>query len=117
MGLTYVEGVVTGPSGTSRPVRFMVDSGASYVALRESEAARLGIRPDKRDYTVKVQTANGITYAAPVELNTVDIDGVVVHNVRAIVHPDEGLSVNLLGMSYLSRVRWSHDHGKLELEQ
>ena len=35
----------------------------------------------------------------------------------AFVHPDEALSVNLLGMSVLSRVRWTHERGKLVLEQ
>ena len=41
----------------------------------------------------------------------------MVRNVRAMVHPDEALGVNLLGMSFLSRVRWTHERGKLVLEQ
>ena len=35
----------------------------------------------------------------------------------AFVIPDELLSTNLLGMSFLSRVKWTHDRGRLVLEQ
>ncbi len=37
--------------------------------------------------------------------------------VPALVHADNALSVNLLGMTFLSKVRWTHDRGKLVLEQ
>lgn len=100
-----------------RPVEFMVDTGASMIALRESAAARLGIRPQQRDYTIRLSTANGVTRGAPVTLGQVDIDGVVVRDVPAVVQPDEALPVNLLGMAYLSRVRFSHDRGRLVIEQ
>ena len=100
-----------------RRLEFIVDTGASHIALRESDAARLGIRPVPRDYTVKVNTANGVGRAARVELRSVEIGGIVVRDLLAFVHPDEALSVNLLGMSFLSRVRWTHDRGKLVLEQ
>jgi predicted aspartyl protease len=36
--------------------------------------------------------------------------------VPALVHPDNGLAVNLLGMTFLSKVRWTHEHGRLVLE-
>lgn len=100
-----------------RRLQFMVDTGASIIALRESAAARLGIHPLPRDYTVQVQTANGIGRAAEVRLNTVEIDGIVVRDVRALVAPDNALGENLLGMSFLSRVKFSHDRGRLVLEQ
>jgi aspartyl protease family protein len=100
-----------------RRLQFMVDTGASIIALRESAAARLGIHPMPRDYNVQVQTANGVGRAALVQLNTVEIDGIVVRDVRALVTPDNALSENLLGMSFLSRVKFSHDRGKLVLEQ
>ena len=35
----------------------------------------------------------------------------------ALITPDNALAVNLLGMSFLSHVRWTHEHGKLTLEQ
>jgi aspartyl protease family protein len=45
------------------------------------------------------------------------VGDIIVRDVPALVHPDEALGVNLLGMSFLSRVRWTHDRGKLILEQ
>ena len=100
-----------------RRLDFLVDTGASHIALRESDAARLGIRPIPRDYTAKVSTANGVVAAARVELRSVEIGGIVVRDLSAIVLPDEALGANLLGMSFLSRVRWTHERGKLVLEQ
>jgi aspartyl protease family protein len=100
-----------------RRIEFLVDTGASHIALREREAARLGIYPRPSDYTVRVSTANGITKAALVQLRSVEVGDILVRDVSAIVHPDEGLSVNLLGMTFLSRVRWTHERGKLVLEQ
>jgi aspartyl protease family protein len=100
-----------------RRIEFVVDTGASAIALRESDAARLGIHPTQRDYTVKVNTANGVSRAAPVDLRMVEIGNVVVRDVRALVHPDNGLGINLLGMTFLAKVKWTHDRGKLIIEQ
>jgi aspartyl protease family protein len=100
-----------------RRIDFMVDTGASVIALREADAARLGIHPVPRDYTAQVSTANGIVRAARFELNRVEVGGVEVRNVAAIVLPDEALGQNLLGMSFLSKLRWEQRNGKLILEQ
>ncbi len=101
-----------------RQVDFMVDTGASLIALTASSAARLGIRPPARDFTAQVKTANGTARAARTELNRVEIDGVVVRNVAALVMPDEALSENLLGLSFLSKLRrFEYANGKLVLEQ
>jgi aspartyl protease family protein len=100
-----------------RRLELVVDTGASLIALRAGDAARLGIHPAPRDYNVKVSTANGITRAALIQLGRVEIGDIVVRDVAALVHPDEALGVNLLGMSFLSRVRWAHERGKLILDQ
>ena len=47
----------------------------------------------------------------------VEVGNIVVRDLPALVSPDEALGVNLLGMSFLSRVRWTHERGKLILEQ
>jgi aspartyl protease family protein len=96
---------------------FMIDTGASVIALRAQDAARLGIRPAARDFTARVSTANGVVYAAPTELASVELGGILVHNVAAIVLPDEALAQNLLGMSFLSRIHWQYQGGRLILEQ
>ena len=100
-----------------RLIAFMVDTGASLIALRASDAARLGFRPGLRDYSTKIRTANGEGHAALVQLGTVEVGNIVVRDLPALVSPDDALGVNLLGMSFLSRVRWSHDHGNLIIEQ
>jgi aspartyl protease family protein len=100
-----------------RRIGFMVDTGASVIALRESDAARLGVHPTPRDYTAQVSTANGTVRAARVDLNRVEVGGIVVRDVAALVLPDEALGQNLLGMSFLSRLRWEQKNGKLVLEQ
>jgi len=45
MGLTFVEGTVTGPTGTSRSVDFLVDSGATYSLLPQDVWQNLGLKP------------------------------------------------------------------------
>ena len=100
-----------------RPVDFLIDTGASAIVLREKSAAWLGIHPAARDYTVRTQTANGEGKAARVRLNQIEVNGITVRDIDALVVADEALSTNLLGMSFLSRVKWTHDRGRLVLEQ
>ena len=97
---------------------FMVDTGASVVALNESSAARFGLYPTPGQYTASVTTANGTIKAARTRLAMIDIGGLVVRDVDAMVLPDEALSENLLGLSFLSRLkRFEYANGQMVLEQ
>src|ERR1700721_677563 len=99
-------------------IDFMVDTGASLVALNETSAARFGLRPSRGDYNASVTTANGTIKAARTRLAMVDIGGLVVRDVDAMVLPDEALSENLLGLSFLSKLRrFEYANGKMVLEQ
>jgi aspartyl protease family protein len=100
-----------------RRMEFLVDTGATGVALRESDASWLGIHPAERDYTARTATANGVVRVAPVILDRVEVGDIVLHNVAAVVFPGQTLGQNLLGMSFLSRVRWQQENGRLVLEQ
>jgi aspartyl protease family protein len=100
-----------------RRVDMLVDTGASLIALRQRDAMRMGINPASRDYTANVVTANGTVKAARVELGRVEVGGVTVRDVAAVILPDEALSQNLLGMSFLSKLRWEQKNGRLVLEQ
>lgn len=84
-------------------VRFMVDTGASAVALTLADARRIGFGEEDLRYTVLVNTASGQTFAAPVTLRRLSIGGLIVSDVRALVIKD-GLDTSLLGMSYLGRL-------------
>jgi aspartyl protease family protein len=108
-----VEGRVDG-----RRMDFVVDTGATIIAIPVREAAKLGIHPAKRDYTAQIRTANGTIMAAPTQLARVEVGGLTVRDVAAVILPDEALSENLLGMSFLSRLRrFEFAEGRLVMEQ
>jgi len=99
-------------------IGFMVDTGASVVALNESSAARFGLRPPRGEYNATVTTANGTIKAARTRLAMIDVGGLVVRDVEAMVLPDSALSENLLGLSFLSKLkRFEYANGKMVLEQ
>jgi aspartyl protease family protein len=97
---------------------FLVDTGASLVVLRASSAAEAGIHPIPSDYTATVSTANGRIKAAPAKLDRIELGDITVFDVPALVLPDEALTENLLGVSFLSRLkRYEVANGKMVLEQ
>lgn len=98
-GQFYAQGRVN-----SGNVRFLVDTGASAVALTLDDARRAGLDVRTLAYTVPVQTANGQALAAQVTLRDVRLGGVVVRDVPALVMQD-GLHISLLGMSFLGRLQ------------
>ena len=101
-----------------RHIGFVIDTGASLVILRESDAAKVGIRPTPRDYTATVSTANGTIRAAHARLNRVEVGDIAVYDVAALVLPDQALGQNLLGVSFLSRLRrYEYANGRMVLEQ
>jgi aspartyl protease family protein len=101
-----------------RSIDFMVDTGASLVILRESSANQVQIFPRAADYTARVSTANGTIKAAPATIGRIEIGDITVFDVPALVLPDEALGQNLLGVSFLSRLkRYEYANGRLVLEQ
>ncbi len=83
------------------PLAFLVDTGATLMVLRYSAAREIGLDVRDDDFTVEVQTANGLVRGASVRVRTVEIDGFVVYDVAALVLPDKALRQNLLGMNVL----------------
>ena len=86
-----------------RAVRFLIDTGATAVALSQTDAKRLGIDTKALDYNYKVMTASGETRAASVKLASISVAGAQVRDVEALV-VEKGLDTSLLGMSYLGRL-------------
>jgi aspartyl protease family protein len=86
-----------------KPVRFLVDTGASSVVLTPEDAARIGIRPKPREFTQFYRTANGMVRAAPVTLREVQIGALTVRDVDAVVN-ERPIGVSLLGVSFLRRL-------------
>jgi aspartyl protease family protein len=85
-------------------VRFLVDTGASTVALTQTDARRVGLDVDSLRYGVQVMTAGGVTYGAPVRLRQVSVGGVRLDDVEALVMQNDDLQQSLLGMSFLGRL-------------
>lgn len=81
-------------------VEFMVDTGASIVALTYKDAQKMGLRPDKLDYKWEIRTAGGVTMGASVKIDSIQINQVRVKNVDAMVLRTD-LEQSLLGMSFL----------------
>ena len=86
-------------------VSMLVDTGASTVVLRQQDARKLGIDVVGLRYTVPVQTANGLAYAAHVRLKNVAIGPISLSGIDALVAQPNVLKESLLGMSFLSRLR------------
>ena len=59
--------------GKNQVIQFLVDTGASDVALTRQDAIKLGFKPDALNYTRKYNTANGVSYAAPVVIKELTI--------------------------------------------
>lgn len=83
-----------------QPVDFLVDTGATVVALPESLAGRLGLRSNQAQ---RVHTANGETIAYALRVDTVELAGASASNVAAHIVPGMTGDEALLGMSFLSR--------------
>ena len=86
-----------------REVRFLVDTGATDVALTVDDARRLGIDLASLSFDRTVNTAAGPSKAALVDLDYVSVAGARVDHVTALVLQN-GLSTSLLGMTYLGRL-------------
>ncbi len=95
---------VVDASINERPVTLMADTGATLVVLTYEDAERLGLAPRSLDFSGRVQTANGVARVAPVTLDRVRVDDITLRDVAAAVADKGALSVNLLGMSFLSRL-------------
>jgi aspartyl protease family protein len=99
-------------------VAVMVDTGATTVALTDGTARRLGFYPARSAYSEHLSTANGVVMAARVTLREVRVGSVVLRDVTAVVVPGDALPVDLLGMSFLSRLsRFEIAGGQLILSQ
>jgi aspartyl protease family protein len=85
------------------PVRMLVDTGASVVAVSALTAARLGLiaSPGPK---LKISTANGESTASPVVLNSVSFGGLYMNDVEALILPPQAGETNLLGASFLKRL-------------
>ncbi len=98
-----------------RPVKFMVDTGATRVALSAADADRLGIAYH-HGQPVRIHTANGQVQGHQFMLDSLRIGDVTVHGVEAVVTP-QPMPFVLLGNSFLNRFRMRRDADQMTLER
>ena len=106
---------VTNGTVNGKAVQFIVDTGATMVALGVADAERLGL-PYKQGQPVRMQTANGVSTGWRVKLDSVRIKGVQIHNVDATVAPTN-MGVALLGNSFLNRFVMTRNGDQMILER
>ena len=85
-------------------LRFLVDTGASIVALTGDDASAIGLSWDEASLRPIGRGASGTVRGIPVRLERLEIDGLEARNFKAAIIP-EGLDVSLLGQSFLSKVQ------------
>ncbi|MCW5659789.1 MAG: retroviral-like aspartic protease family protein [Burkholderiaceae bacterium] len=115
--------IAAGPGGhfvtsgqiNGRPVQFMVDTGATVVAMGRSEAERLGI-DWKKGQPGMSHTAAGTVVSYGVSLTSVRIGDVEVFGVNAMVVAAE-MPFVLLGNSFLNRFSMRRDSNVMKLEK
>lgn len=83
-------------------VNFIVDTGATVVALTVEDAERLGIPVEPDEFTVVGEGASGMVRGKNIMLKSVEVEGKRVENVPGVIL--EGSKLSLLGQAYLSRM-------------
>ncbi|MCG7976174.1 MAG: TIGR02281 family clan AA aspartic protease [Candidatus Thiodiazotropha taylori] len=98
-------------------VNFLVDTGATAVAMNTSQAKRLGVQYRYKGKPIMVNTANGVTKGYEVTLDRVQVGEISLRRVRGFVIEGSGPGRVLLGMSFLNRVKMDDQGDVLVLEK
>ncbi len=96
------------------PVRFALDTGATYITFPAREASRLGLDYHNGQKTM-METANGDVLGYRIKLDIVRVGDIAMHDVDAVILEGNSLSRALLGMSFLNRVDMRRDGTVLTL--
>ena len=108
MGMFRAHGSINGQS-----IRFLVDTGATSVAMSSTEARKLGIQYRLDGRQTKTHTASGIAKAWAITLKSVRVGQLLEKNVPGIVVDGEYPRHVLLGMSFLNRMKVEKEGSKM----
>ena len=95
-------------------VRFLVDTGATFVSLTAAEARRLGINYLQGERG-QLQTANGMATGYRIKLDSVRVGQVELNNVDGVVSENDAMGMSLLGMSFLNRMEMKREGQSMTL--
>lgn len=98
-----------------RAVQFMVDTGATSIAMSTADAERAGISY-KSGQAVQISTANGTAQGFRIKLNSVRVGDVEVYDIDAVVTP-QPMPFMLLGNSFLTRFQMKRDNNLMTLDK
>jgi len=90
------------------PIAFLIDTGATYVAMSERHAKKIGLKYKQKGKRGSAQTASGIVTTWELTLDSVDVGGIKVSYVPAAVISGDHPYQVLLGMSYLKNLKVEH---------
>lgn len=105
---------VTSGKINGEPVVFMLDTGATGVAIPEAVAERLNLR---RGRAFRTQTANGLSTSWATRLENVSVGEISLDNVSAGITPGLQIDEVLLGMSFLKHIEFTQRGDQLILRQ
>lgn len=111
-GMYKTHGSINGQS-----VRFLVDTGATSVAMSEPAAKRLGIAYRLDGHPIRTFTASGVAKAWRVTLKTITVGSLKQKRIEAVVIEGNHPSEILLGMTFLERLKVEKEAGVMVLEQ
>ena len=111
-GQFYVDGTINGGS-----IRFLVDTGATTIALNSREAERLGLMALVNGQAMSVETASGSASARALRLRNVQAQSIELHDVETVVIDGDFPTIALLGQSFLRRLKMTRAGPLLELNQ
>lgn len=109
-GMFRAHGSINGHS-----VRYLVDTGASSVAISATEARKLGIPYRLEGQPVRANTASGVSRGWAIMLKTVRLGEMVEHNVRGIVVDGDYPRHVLLGMTFLNRMKVEKEGNRMTI--
>jgi aspartyl protease family protein len=98
-----------------KTVKFMVDTGATTIALGAAEARRINLKYDQ-GRRVQMSTANGVSTGYLIRLESVRVGDVVAYDVDAVISP-QSMPFVLLGNSFLNRFQMQKTNDQLTLEK
>ena len=109
-GHFFTTGTINGTS-----VRFLVDTGATMISLGATDARRVGL-DFNRGQKALTNTANGQAVVSKVQIDTVRVGDVTLHNIDALIHQSD-MPIALLGMSFLNRMEMQRDGSTMTLKK